>query len=141
MRGQVKRFADVLSGKAAVVKVPRAQAKEFADRYQVKGGRVAVPIRKGEKLAYSAKNQEITASSKVAGKRVRRRMAAGTMSRDRAPISGNVLYTIPLGNSRQSFDTWGDLVLFMEPYETSEKNPYRDWEKYVEIIDYEDDGE
>lgn len=138
MQGQVKKYGDVLEGKAAVIKLPkRSAAKEFSEKFRTKGRSVVVPIRKGEKLGYSKATGEISASSKIGGKRVRRRMSSKGATRDSAPISGNVLYTIPIGNSRQSFDTWDDLVLFMEPYEINTRNPYKDWMKYVEITDYD----
>lgn len=138
MRSQIKKFSDVLSGKAAVVKAPRSKAKEFSDKYIVKGNKVVVPKRKGETVSYSKSSNTIVASSKVGEKRVRRRMSAKAPTKHEAPLKGNVLYVIPLGNTRQSFDTWSDLVLFMEPYENNPKNPYKEWMQYVEIVDYDE---
>lgn len=137
MREQVKKFSDVLSGKATVVHTPkRAQAKEFAEKFRVKGKSVVVPTRKGEKLTYSKTYNDISASQKVGGKTVHRYIAPKGATKRK--LKGNLIYTIPVGNTRQSFDTWDDLVLFMEPYENNPKNPYKKWQDYVEISTYED---
>ena len=140
MRGQVRKFADVLSGKAKAVHLPkRSDAKAFAEKFRTKGKTVVVPVTApGEKFSYSKKTGEIRGTKKIGGRKIKRRISSRNVSKDTAPISGNVIYTIPIGNSRQSFDTWEDLVLFMEPYETNPRNPYKDWMKYVEVTDYED---
>lgn len=139
MRGQVRKFADVLSGKAKAVHVPkRSDAKAFAEKYRTKGKTVVVPVTApNEKFSYSKKTGEIRGTKKIGGRKIKRRISSKPVSRDTAPIAGNVLFTIPIGNTRQSFDTWEDLVLFMEPYETNPKNPYRNWMNYVEVTDYE----
>ena len=137
MQGQVKKFSDVLSGKATVIHTPkRAQAKEFAEKFRTKGKAVVVPTRKGEKLTYSKKYGDISASQKVGGKTVHRYIAPKGATKRK--LTGNLIYTIPVGNTRQSFDTWDDLVLFMEPYEANPRNPYKNWQPYVEISTSED---
>lgn len=139
MRRKVRDFQDVLSGKAKVVSVPkRAIAKEYSEKFRTVGKHVVVPVKPGENVAYSKKQNEITASRRVDGKRIKRRLSPKGATRVEAPISGNVIYTIPLGGTRQSFDTWEDLVLFMEPYEANPKNPYKEWYKYVEISEIEE---
>lgn len=139
MRGQVRKFADVLAGKAKAVHVPkRADAKQFAEKFRTKGKTIVVPVTApGEKFSYSKKTGEIRGTKTLGGKKIKRRISSKPVGKETAPISGNVLYTIPIGNSRQSFDTWEDLVLFMEPYETNPRNPYKEWMKYVEITDWD----
>lgn len=139
MLKKVANFQDVLSGKAKVVSVPkRAIAKEYSEKFRTVGKKVVVPVKSGENVAYSKKTGEITATRKVDGRRIKRRMSPKGATKTQAPISGNVMYHIPLGNSVQSFDTWEDLVLFMEPYEANPKNPYKDWYKYVEISEVDE---
>lgn len=141
MKSQVKKFADVLEGKAKVAHVPkRADAKAFAEKFRVKGKSVVIPAKADEHIAYSKKNKSFSATRKTKdGKRITREIYSEAPSRSRPPTkSKNVLFVIPVGNTRQSFDTWEDLVLFMEPYETNSRNPYRDWEKYVEVVRFED---
>jgi len=140
MRDQLKKYSDVLEGKAKVAHVPkRSDAKAFAEKFRVKGKSVVIPAKADEHIAYSKKNKAFSATRKTkSGKKITREIYAEAPSKSRPPSSAkNVLYVIPLGNSRQSFDTWEDLVLFMEPYE-EKKNPYKDWEQYVEIVRYED---
>lgn len=139
MLSQVKKYDDVLQGKATVAHTPtRAEAKAFSERYRIKGKSVVIPTKEGERVAYSKKTQSFSATRRVGGKKVTRELYP-EMSKSRAPSkSKNVLYVIPIGNTRQSFDTWEDLVLFMEPYEQNPKNSYKEWEKYVEIVRVED---
>lgn len=140
MLKKVSSFQDVLSGKAKVVSVPkRAIAKEYGEKFRTVGKHVVIPVKEGENVAYSKRSGEITATRRVDGKRIKRRLSSKGGTRTEAPISGNVIYTIPLGGTRQSFDTWDDLVLFMEPYEANPKNPYKNWYKYVEISEIDDD--
>lgn len=144
MQNQVRKFEDVLTGKAKVIRTPkRADAKAFSEKFKVKGNAVVVPAKADEKLAYSKKNKSISATRRTGkGQKITRDIFSEAPSKSRAPTrSKNVLFVIPVGNSRQSFDTWEDLVLFMEPYETNTRNPYKDWEKYVEVVRYEDADE
>lgn len=144
MKSQVKKFADVLEGKAKAVKVSkRGEAKEFSDRFLTKGKTVVIPLTsKDEKIRYNKSSHSFSAYRKVNDKRVIRDIYSDNSKVK--PRRKNQLFVIPLGNSRQSFDTWGDLVLFMEPYENNPKNPYKEWAKYVEIVTIEggeSDGE
>lgn len=144
MQTQVKKFQDVLDGKAKVLHTPkRSDAKAFSEKFRTKGKSVVVPAKADERLAYSKKTGAISATRKTAsGKKITREIYSEAPSKARPPSRAkNVLYVIPVGNSRQSFDTWEDIVLFMEPYETNSKNPYKDWEQYVEIVRYEDAGD
>ena len=141
MISQVNKFSDVLEGKAKVAHTPkRSEAKAFADIFKVKGKAVVIPAKPDEYIAYSKKNKSFSATRKTkSGKKITRDIYSEAPSRSRPPTKAkNVLFTIPIGNTRQSFDTWEDLVLFMEPYETNPQNPYREWEKYVEVVRYED---
>lgn len=146
MKSQVKKFTDVLEGKAKVAHVPkRADAKAFAEKFRVKGKSVIIPAKPDEHIAYSKKNKAFSATRRTkSGKKITREIYSQSPSKSRPPSNAkNVLYVIPLGNNgeqRQSFDSWEDLVLFMEPYETK-KNPYKDWEEHVEIVRYESDDD
>ncbi len=144
MREQVKKYNDVLEGKAKVVHVPKlADAKRFAETYRVKGKSVVVRAKPDEKVVFGKKSGVISATRKTKdGKKITREIYAEGMSKARAPSkSKNVLFTIQLGNANVAFDDWGEMVLFMEPYE-EKANPYKDWEKYVEVVrvtDYDGD--
>lgn len=138
MREQVKKFSDVLAGKAKVVHVPkRIDAKRFEDIFRVKGKNVVVPVSKGEKAPrYIKKTGEIQGYVERNGQKYVKLYA----NRERLnpsdfPTGPNILYRIPFGGggSAFTFDDVNELFKFMQPYEQG-RNPYKDWQRYVEII-------
>lgn len=141
MRGQVKKFADVLEGRAKAVKVPRATAKEYGAAYRTKGSRVVMPIEKNETVFYSKKTGHITASRPGYddGERfIKEFMKSGEVGQ---PLPEGYVYTIPMGQGYQSFDTWQDAVIFMTPYEVGPHKYHGalgDWKKYL-IIERRDE--
>jgi len=145
MQRQVRKFSDVIEGKAKVVHTPKAKdAKPFKEAFRVKGKSVVVPVtNKSEKLVYAKKTKIISATRTTKqGKKITREIYAEGISKSKPPKDREgIHYVIPLGNSRQSFDTWEDLVLFMNPYETNTKNPYKDWEQFVELVRVDEDDE
>lgn len=139
MREQVKQYQDVLDGKAKVLTVPkRKDARQFADTNRTKFNKVIVKAKPDETVSYSAKEKDIRITRRVKDKKVTRHIYAES---PKSRIKEGQLFVIPIGNTRQRFDTWDDLVLFMEPYETNPKNPYKEWQRYVEIIDVDDAGD
>lgn len=136
MKSQVRKFSDVLEGRAQVVKAPRSVVKQYSDAYRTKGGRVVVPTEKNEKAFYSTKTQRIAASRPgySDGERIIKEF---TKQGDEIPrLPPGHVFTIPLGSGYQSFDTFSDAVLFMAPYESG---PHKysgklgDWRKYLVI--------
>jgi len=146
MREQVKKFGDVLEGRAKVVHVPRKVAKEYSEAYRAKSGRVVVPAEKGETLFYDKKNNRVVATRKGYEPKQRLRREFLKSGEITMPLPEGYAYVIPLGSGEQRFDTWEDAVLFMTPYETARPNggAYRgalgDWRKYL-IIERLEDGE
>lgn len=60
MLGQVKKYSDVLAGKATVVTVPKSStAKEYSQLYRTKGKHVVVPSAKSERVRYNARTGQI----------------------------------------------------------------------------------
>lgn len=137
MREQIKKYQDVLDGKAKVVSTKKySEAKKFSKKYRTKFNKVIVAAKKDETLRYAPKQKKIIGTRTVKGKKVKREITSKIVTgRERIPEDKSVLYTIPVGNARMSFDTYEDLKEFMEPYEYS-LNPYIGWEKYVEINYY-----
>lgn len=153
MKHRVKEFDDVLQGKAKVVHTKtRAQAKDFGDLRHV-GKSVVVPVvNKTERVRFNAKTGEITSSARENGKRLKKTIRARNIDLYNIktyPRGDNIRYRMPFGGggSYQQFDTPEDLFAFMFQYESKPKNPYRDWQKYVQIITLgksdsdEDEGE
>lgn len=146
MREQVKKFGDVLEGRAKVIHVPHKVAKEYSEAYRAKRNRIVVPAEKGETLFYDKKNQRVVATRKGYEPKQRLRREFLKSGEITMPLPEGYAYVIPLGNGEQRFDTWEDAVLFMTPYETARPGggAYRgalgDWRKYL-IIERLDDEE
>lgn len=145
MREQVKQYADVLAGRAKVVKAKSAsQAKDIAgDAFKRKGRAVVVPVRKQSDTVRLTKSGQIFAYGKENGRSVKRLIVGKQFDvYDRAsyPRGPGIIYRMPFGNYYQSFDDVDDLFAFMFPYEQAARNPYRDWQKYVEIVYVSPDG-
>ncbi len=142
MRDQVKKFADVLNGRARAVTVPRSTGQEYAEAYRKKGRKVIVPAEKGETVFFDKKSGRIVATRKgyVKGQRLRREFVkSGEVEQ---PLPDGYQYVIPLGQGEQRFDTWADAVLFMTPYEAGPHRYYGalgDWTKYLIIEKSEDE--
>lgn len=141
MRGQVKKFADVLTGKAKVVEAPKRSdlsAYKEGGRYIVKGKRVVIPTTdKSERLRFDKKTKTVVGRSKQYGEaHTREYTPKPVTSPTQLPRGYDIRYTVPLGRSYRSFDTLEDLTAFMMPYETKDKNPYNDWQRYVILERY-----
>jgi hypothetical protein len=133
MREQVKKFEDVLSGRAKVVHTPkRSQAKEYADAFRVKGKSVVVPVEKGETVRFNKSSGKIVGTRRAYGKTIKKEYYTKRLDSVKdLPQGKGILYSVPLGNGLRSFDDLDDLANFMFPYETQARNPYLDWQKYV----------
>ena len=133
MREQVKKYSDVLSGRAKVVHTPkRSQAKQYADAFRVKGNAVVIPVEKGETVRYSPKSNKIVGTRRAYGKTLKKEYLAKRLESVKdLPAGKGIIYSVPLGNGLRSFDDIDALASFMFPYETQARNPYLDWQKYV----------
>lgn len=140
MQGQVEQFRDVLTGKAKAVAAPdRKTAKKFSDKFRVKGSKVVIPAGKQERIRYSKTTDEFVASYTTGRKRVTKHYSANRFEDIiKLPQGDNILYRIPLGNHSFTFDNEADLIAFMHPYETNPRNPYKNWQRYLEIITIDD---
>lgn len=141
MRGQVEKYKDVLEGKAHVKHIPRNKAKEFSDKFRTKGRSVVIPIDKGERVSYSKKTNEFYSVRNIGGKRVRKSYSSGKFEDViKLPRNQGKFYQINFaGGQVWTFDAVEDLISFMHPYATNPRNPFKDWEKYVQIVDVEDE--
>lgn len=156
MQGQVKKYQDVLEGKAKAVKLPkRSDAKAYAETLRTKGRTVVVPVSsKTERVQYDKKSGEIYSNVQENGMKFRKTLRTRQLDIydiNTYPRGDNIKYRMPFGNgARFTFDTPEDLFAFMFQYESKPKNPFRDWQKYVEILsisrdtnssDLDDEGE
>lgn len=132
MKSQVKKYRDVLEGRAKAVKVPRAKARSYKNAFRVKAGRVVVPVEnKTERVRYNPKTQAITSTRTAYGKRIKKQIVPSKVSdwRD-LPEGPNYRYTIPFAASgRFTFESKRALAEFMSGYDKS----YKNWAEYVEV--------
>lgn len=147
MVAQVKKFDDVLTGKAQVVTVKRGagksaieNAKAYGDSFARKGRKLVVPkTTKAEQIRFDEKTGKLKRYGKTQrGERfqsVIEPKGKQTASAHRFPEGPGIFYRIPFGRGSFTFDNLKDLYDFMQPYEVS-ANPYKDWQNYVEIIHF-----
>lgn len=146
MKGIVKKFNDVLEGRAQAVKVPRAVAKDYSAAYKTKGSRVVVPVEKGERARYRKKDAAIVGhrTGYAPGETIDKIFTRAGKTEFPETLPPGHVYSIPLGSGVRSFDTFSDAVLFMTPYETgphSYRGSLGDWKNYLYIERYSDADE
>lgn len=133
----IERYRDVLTGKAKIVKAKDASAaSKFKKTYDVTGDKIIVPVRKGERIQYSEKKNEIVATRKERGKTIRTtRISEGEL----APLEKGQYWVVPFaGGQRFRTNDFKTLLDFMKFYESKPDRPYKNWRRFVEIEDYED---
>jgi hypothetical protein len=134
----LKKYADVLSGKAAVIKAPsKSTASKYKRAFKVRGDNIIVPKKKGERVTID-KRGELHTTRKVRGRTVRKTITPGGRVRPRKPRKGaKGFYVIPMNTSdgivKQRFESYAALAAYMEPYEEN----WEDWQDYVEFEEYD----
>jgi len=149
MRKQVETYGDVLAGRAKVVKAKsRSAAKAAAgEQFRQKGRAVVVPVQNKADRVRLTKSGEIRSYGTENGRKVTRVLRTRQLDlydRSTYPRGTGILYRMPFGKGpkayRISFDDVDELFAFMFQYESDPKNPYNDWQKFVEIV-YLDDSD
>lgn len=144
MRNKVEKYRDVLQGKAKVVHTKTvAQAKALGGMRHV-GKSVVVPVvTKNERVRFNAKTGAITSTATENGRKVRKLLRASAIDLydiKTYPRGDNIRYRIQFQSTGwQQFDTPEDLFAFMFAYESKPKNPFKNWNEYVQIIYVEDE--
>lgn len=136
-RSAIKKFADVISGKAAVVET--SKASEYKKAYRTKGNKVVVPRIKGEKVDVDKKGNIVSIRKTRTGKVRRRHIPVKeleTTARERRPANVAVTYVVPFqrkggGISWRRF-TPEALRRFIAEYGATKKTPegrqkFKDW--------------
>ena len=146
MLRQIRKYKPVLEGKAAVVKVSKEDAKKFSDDFAVKNRRVVVPKAEGEKVRYSKKTGQITGTRTQYGQKIKRRRLKIKTNEDIRRLEGKgIRFAIHFAGGtvyRFSFaDGDNGIITFMETYEQRERNPFKNWHKYVEVEEVDDDDD
>jgi hypothetical protein len=144
----LRRFADVLRGAASVIGLPSLKAsKPYRDNphLRVRGKKVIVPRRKGERVRYDRKTGQIKTRRREYDRSIETIIPSSPIERASiAPSGEKIQYAIPIGGPGhvERFDTYADLDNFMRPYEfthiVSDKYgvrpvSYLDWRQHVNI--------
>lgn len=132
MKSQIKKYSDVLEGRAVAVKVPKQRdARAYKDQFRVKGNRVVVPKKPNETLRYAPKRGEIIGTVRRGDKTSKvfyRKEKASAETR----LSDHQAFMITFASKgSETFDDYKQLENFMSPYEASWKN----WRDYVQIVE------
>lgn len=142
VKSALRKFADVITGKASVVKVPPRVAKGLKGSHRVKGNLVVIARQPGERLRYDPNAERIVGKRRKGNKTFER-----TIERDLAGIRPGKAgtrryYVVPFQRGGGDidylkFDTLegpDGLEAFMAEYE---KKGYKNWKNYVETVDVE----
>lgn len=137
-REQIKKYNDVLEGRAKVVTLPkRGTAREYTEVFQTKNRRVVIPARKGEKFFYNKKSGEIFSYNTEYGHKIKRIFPKTPLTEKSAaalPKGKNIRFAIPIGSGegtrRMRFTTYKELADYMS---SDSLKGYNKWQRYVEI--------
>jgi hypothetical protein len=136
MKSIVRKYADVLSGKAAVVNVGRKTAKEYDEKsFRPRFGKIAVRKEKGERVYFDKKSKTVKSTRKAYGNRVTKLILPQKKfdieKLPKARKGYRTFYSVPFNGwtSSPRFENMDELRAFMQGYEVSMPN----WMKYVEI--------
>ncbi len=129
---KLRDFADLLSGKATALKIPKGQKKGLRDKVKVRGDYAIIPKQKGEKIKFT-KGGEIISTRSLGSSKITKRWNQNV---EKVPeIKGaRTYYTIPMARGkkkveRRTFSKFDELLSFMAAYEFK----FEDWEKYIEV--------
>lgn len=127
------KFADVIAGKATVIKTDRAQ--DYKGVFRTKGKLVIVPKRKGEKIAVN-QSGNITRQRKVGDRTVKstiRKVAHPDQVKETYPVT---LKLVPFNRGKGEVE-WRRFTMkafekFFSEYKSRDINNFRDWMSLVE---------
>jgi hypothetical protein len=141
-KSQIRKFADVIAGKAAVVR-PK-QPSRYRDRFLVKGDKVIVPRRKGERIDVSSTGKITRTRKTPTGRRKSTVIPVGPPRAGRAaipppPTDRALVYYLPFrrGRGKGATTQWirfthDRLVEFFHAYDLGDEKA-ADWLGYIEV--------
>lgn len=140
----LKKFADVLGGRAAPVKTGSKIAKAYKEAgFQTRREKVIIPKKPKDRVVFSKKSGRISRTTRTAtGEKSKQIIEPIGKSGDiralpKARKGKQTFYAVPFGSAKNQyivrFSSFEELQTFMQPYERKERNPYLDWQKYVFI--------
>lgn len=133
-----KKYADVASGKAYVMKADTATLKKLSETYRVRKGRVVVPkFNWSDTARISRKTGEVEQFKRIGSRRYKFRPANATSLDNLPALKGNDTYLIPFRQGRKlnfimSRDR-AEILALAAGYEQRQKNAYADIAKFIQI--------
>lgn len=159
-KGLLRKFADVLSGDASVVTVDTKTARQYKEHgFRVAGktqttDKFGFPVgarrvivdkpQKADRVFFNKTRKRIERIQVRNGQKSKVFLEPGIPERLPTPARNKrVYYAMPFGQGKNQYlvrrDSWEEMVAFMTPYETKDKNPYLDWREYVMIEEMDED--
>lgn len=132
----LKKYRDVVEGRAAVLKVKNPKSYKRAAGVRVVGKNVIVPRRKGERISIDKKSGRIVHKRKI-GKRTTTGQGVVVKNGQRPAKVERVAYAIPfaIGTSGNvewfRFPTLEALHNFLTEYEKRHKRSYKNVDQYI----------
>ncbi len=94
-KSQLRKFADVLDGKAVVVTVPKNHSKDYEGKFPRAGNKIVVPKPAlGGTVRFVASEGEIVSSAKVPGGTVRSRFRRYSMAELKKMEGKNISFSV-----------------------------------------------
>lgn len=117
----LRKFRDVLEGKSVVLKAPREVRETYKGTFPQAKGKIAVPIKKGEKPRVSKKLKAITYPKTFmpGEKPFRTVILPRTTDWRRLPKGPGISYRVYVGTSAIFFVNYNLLREYIEAYETT----------------------
>jgi hypothetical protein len=133
-----KRYADVASGKAYVMKADAATIKELSKTYRTKGRRVVVPkFGWSDTARIDRKTKSVVQFKTIGKKKYRFRPAGVTDVEDLPELQDNEIFLVPFRNGNKlnfiMSDDMDEIIALTQDYEKRKKNPYKDIAHFIQI--------
>lgn len=145
-----RKFSDVATGKAFVLKADKATIKKLGETYQTRNQRVVVPkFSWADRATINKKTGEVRYTKSIGGARYRFRPANVTDVKDLPKLKKGQTYLVPFKHGNKlsfvSETSLEDIMKLVADYEKRGSNSYKDIAKYIQIGERvgisEDDGE
>lgn len=133
-----KRYANVVSGKAYVLKANADTIKALGDTYRTKNSRVIVPKFGWSDTARIDKKTKSVVQFKTIGKKKYRFRPANVDNVEDLPeLEDNEIYLVPFRNGNKlnfiMSDDMDEIIALTQDYEKRKKNPYKDIAHFIQI--------
>lgn len=141
MKAQIRKFEGVISGRDAVVKVPRGKAKDFDGKFDRKGNAVVVPKPQlGGTARYSKKAGDIVSSAKIPGGKIVSEYRRYSLDELRKLEGPNVSFSVAVPRGTYN-EVWRKRTVaeLASLFEDGSFRNFSGWARYVNVERYTGD--